>query len=118
MSFDPALADAVSRVRFLVGDITADWLEDDTYTALLAAANGDEGVAAAQAAGALLIREPVKESDNGTSADRSNLMARWQAIVAQQTQITAQAAGGMASRQPRRGDQRRAGGEYCREPRW
>lgn len=114
MSFEADLSDAVSRVRFIVGDFgDVERLEDETYTAAIAAASGDESAAAAAIAGALLTTQPVRISDQGTTIDDSALHARWRIIVETQ----ARSRGAIRSRLAERGD-RQPLAEYRRETRW
>lgn len=65
MVYSPTLADATSRIRFAVQDIsdTAPLIPEQTYTALLALYNGVEAratVAAAEALIAQISRDPDK----------------------------------------------------------
>lgn len=101
MAYSTDLADPISRVRFLVGDVLAvTLLPDATYAAvLLRATTGtppitDEAAAGRDIARALAARyaiEPDSISDDGTSA-------RWGERVKQWNLIALGQAGGAATR--------------------
>lgn len=88
MPFDPALSDAISRIRFALGDTgTASLLVpggETTYTALLAQNANDEGATMRQAAAALATyyaTEPNRISDLGSSISWDERVAQWNRIA-------------------------------------
>jgi hypothetical protein len=85
MPFDPTLADAISRVRFAVGDTAAtSLLPDATYTALLALKADDEVLAARAVAGnlaSIYAQQPDSVSSAGESAAWRSRVSHWAAIA-------------------------------------
>jgi ABC-type iron transport system FetAB ATPase subunit len=96
MAFSPDLDDAVSRVRFGVGDIAATELFGDAiYEALLLAASNNEVAATRSAAAALAARyanEPTSISSDGSSLSWGERIAQWNKIALGQVGTTAPAA--------------------------
>ena len=125
MNYDPGLADALSRVRFMVGDINplVDLLPDETYTALLVTSAGDEQLAGRAAARALIARysqEPSRISVNGiVTVDWGDRFRLWRELLAEAIDVTRVNAGAFRQRFPVRTDRTRTTGEYDRErERW
>jgi hypothetical protein len=85
-TFDPSLADAISRIRFDLGD-TAEpaFVEDETITAMVAGAP-DEREATVKLASALIVRfaqEPdrVELADGEGAVTWSARLRGWQALI-------------------------------------
>lgn len=94
MAYDAAHTDAVSRVRFAVGDIgDAPLLPDATYTALLAQSGAtEEGVKRAAAAGlaALYATKPTDVSlPSGLRVAWAQRITQWNRIALGQAGSTA-----------------------------
>lgn len=84
-SYSVDLDDAVSRVRFAVGDIASPGLlPDETYEALLAVNVNSESKAIRQSAAALAARyatQPSSVSSNGSSVTWGERIAQWRLIA-------------------------------------
>ncbi len=87
MAFDPNLADAISRVRFLVGDMADPTLMpggEGVYTALLQANGTDEALTAQAAARGLAsyyATQPDSVSSSGESVSWSSRIAQWNRVA-------------------------------------
>lgn len=87
MTYDPTLADATSRVRFALGDIsdTAPLLAEATYTALITRYDDSEAratVAAAETLIALTAQSPDKlEITGALKLEWANRLAVWRSIA-------------------------------------
>lgn len=96
MAYDPDQGDAVSRVRFLVGDVTDPSLMpggESVYEALLASYSDDEADAARAAARGLAAYYAT-QPDSVSSAGES---VSWRSRVDQWNRIALGGAGGAAS---------------------
>ncbi len=88
MAFNPTLADAISRIRFALGDTGATSLlvpgGETSYTALLAINAGDEGATMRTAAAALATyyaAKPNRISDLGSSIAWDERVDQWNKIA-------------------------------------
>lgn len=88
-TFDPALGNAISRVRFNLGDtsVANAMLQDETINYFLVSQSMSEGDATAALARGLLVQYGAQPTSvrlpDGTSADFSERVKQWQAVVAQ-----------------------------------
>lgn len=120
-SYDPTLADPISRLRFALGDanVLAPLLPDVTYTAVLEAQGGDEQAAAVALARSLISREaqaPTRiVAPDGQSAEFGKRLAGWQALIdTAPSSAGGSTAGGVRMHRPERADRRDDGSEYRR----
>jgi hypothetical protein len=87
VAYSLTLADATSRVRFAVQDVsdTAPLLAEETYTALLSLYDGSEARATVAAAEALLVQyaqQPDKvEIPGAVKVEWAHRLASWRAIA-------------------------------------
>lgn len=92
-TFDPALTDALDRLRFRLGDTdtTNALLPDETITALLTLHSDDEDLAALALARGLIQRyaqEPTSVSVDGMSVSWGERVESWRALVADLVLVT------------------------------
>lgn len=120
-TYDPTLADAISRMRFALGDTNTAvaLLPDATYTAVLAAQGGDEQAAAVALARSLIAREaqaPTRiVAPDGQSVEFGKRLAGWQALIdAAPSTAGGASVGGMRMHRPARADAPDDGSEYRR----
>lgn len=120
-TYDPSLADPISRMRFALGDTSssAPLLPDATYTAVLAAQGADEQAAVVALARSLIAREaqaPTRiVAPDGQSAEFGKRLAGWQALIADAPSSAGGAqTGGLRMHRPERADRSDDGSEYRR----
>jgi hypothetical protein len=123
-TFDPSLGDAISRIRFDLGDtVDPGFVEDETITAMVTA-SPDEREATIKLASALIVRfaqEPDKvelAGDEGAVTWSARLRG-WQGLISrlqsEKADAVKVASGGFRMLRPTRGGQEC--GEYRRDGR-
>lgn len=114
-SYSTDLDDAVSRVRYAVGDISSPGIQPDAvYEALLTAAGDDETSAIRAAAAGLAAwaaTQPSSLSSDGSSLTWAERIKQWNAIALGEVGQTQPSSGGSA-RSARVG-RLTAGSDYC-----
>jgi hypothetical protein len=122
-TFDPSLGDAISRIRFDLGDtVDPGFVADETITAMVAA-SPDEREATIKLASALIVRfaqEPDKVdlADGEGKVEWGARLRGWQALISrlqsEKAEAVKAASGGFRVLSPSRGRER---AEYRRERR-
>lgn len=118
MTFDPSLSDPISRMRFALGDTgEPPLLPDETYEAVLEASGGDERLATAKLAGALVVRysqEPSRVTTvSGQTVEWRDRLAAWSTLASSAAPGGTSTAGIQAHR-PIRADRQGSCAEYYR----